>query len=346
MNELRHFLTDAVAKGHIPGAVILIATSDRILWKEAFGSRQLVPTQLPMTADTIFDIASVTKVAAALPAILHLYDRGLLDFDTTVGEVFGLDDSYPVAPLTLTELLTHTAGLPLRTYIEQYGTDRAAILEGLCREPLAAEPGTQVAYCNRGFVLLGMIAEKISGMPLDRYVTEHIWQPLGMHETFYNPPARYLPRIAPTEYRDELGACQHGTVHDESCAWLGGVAGHAGAFSTADDLLRFCRMILQKGGTVLRPETVEKSLQVYTHGLNDARGLGWDYFRKAGVFGHTGFTGTSIYLDPPNDLCCIFLTNRVHPTRDTPHIHEIRRTVLRHVFGGETAHFVDSVIKS
>jgi CubicO group peptidase (beta-lactamase class C family) len=297
--------------------------------------------KLPMEIETIFDLASVSKVVATLPAVLHLVESGHLDLHRPLISLKPVADHLPpqspVAQATIEELLTHTAGLPAATYLRQYGARREDSVRGILAEPLAYPRGTQVVYSNRGFVLLGAIVEWVSGKPLDQYVSEQIWKPLGMHETCFRPPEAWWSRIAPTEYLDALQACKQGVVHDENAEWLGGVAGHAGAFSSAHDLITFCTMILQKGRAgndrILSEALVTASLQKKTAGLNEDRGLGWEVWgmEKYTLMGHVGFTGTGLWLAPCHDFYCIVLTNRVHPSRErtAQAIRAIRHNVLQ-----------------
>lgn len=276
-----------------------------------------------MTFDTIFDLASLTKVVATWPAILILLHNQLIELDTPIATYINLPDNSTLAETTILDLLTHTSGLPERTYLRQYGKAKHDIIRGIYNTGLEAQKGIRVLYCNRGFILLGHIIEEVSHQSLDTFVLENVWNPLQMANTFFNPPSLYLSRIAPTEYREVLGACQRGTVHDENAAWLGGVAGHAGVFSTMGDLSRFCATILAGGklsnNQVLDEKLISMSLVNHTSDKNEARGLAWEMLKDNNCFesfwGHTGFTGTSIWINPGLDAFAILLTNRVHPTR-------------------------------
>ena len=343
LRNLHDELQDAVEKSHIPGCVIVVAEKGEIKWAEAFGSRQLHPTLEEMTLHTVFDLASLTKVIATLPAILHMIDEGLLSLDSCLKEYFEELGDSPIGDITIAHLLTHTSGLPARTFLRQYGESKNEMITGILTCPLDHEIGTTVSYSNRGFILLGEVVEKISGMSLLEYVQTHIWNSLEMHETLFAPSHHdYLLRVAPTEYREDIRSCLKGTVHDENAASLGGIAGHAGVFSTANDLVHFCEMMMNKGTykgkRIVSEQLIIQSMHNHTKRLNEARGLGWDFFstglRENEILGHLGFTGTSIWLDPIKERYCIFLTNRVHPSRESLRIRTIRLTVLDKVFNG------------
>jgi CubicO group peptidase (beta-lactamase class C family) len=334
LDPIRTYLTEAITELHIPGAVVLIAHDGRIVLHAAFGNRQLIPATEAMTVDTVFDLASLTKVIATLPAILHLVQQGALALDAPLSRCLPIPAGHPLAAATISQLLTHTAGLPERTGLLQYGTTRQEMIRGILAAPLDSPPGARVAYANRGFILLGELVERVSDIPLDRYVRKFIWNPLGMSETWFNPPPDVWSRTAPTEYRNELAACQRGTVHDENATLLGGIAGHAGVFSTASDLATFCAMILADGYPVLDNGLIASSLCLHTPNMNESRGLGWEIegsdHGSRQVFGHTGFTGTGLWLNPELDAFVILLTNRIHPHRDDAEpIRALRRELTR-----------------
>jgi len=315
---------DAVNAGDIPGAVILIAQGERILYRKAFGFKSLVPSREPMTAETVFDVASLTKVVATTPAVLLLREQGEIDLDAPLGSYLREFKGRDYRGLTIRRLLTHTAGLadvpPPETLRE--GFPRAAA--SLAKAGLQYPPGRDFRYSDTGFILLGELVRRVSGEPLDRFVTRHLFTPLGMRDSTFNPDVRLRSRIAPTEVlADRL---LRGEVHDGNARLLGGVAGHAGLFSTADDLARFCLMLVNngrwKGRQILKPATVKTMLSPLTQG-EVTRALGWDmvspFSRTLGPFfppgsvGHTGFTGAALWADPASRSCLVILTNRVHP---------------------------------
>ncbi|MGB0388445.1 MAG: serine hydrolase domain-containing protein [Ardenticatenaceae bacterium] len=341
MSEMKGYLSEVSAEGGIPGAVLLIAREGQLILHEAFGQRQLVPNMEPMTSDTIFDLASLTKIVATWPAVFTLIDEGRLELHQPVKHYLDLPATCPAAEITIAHLLTHTSGLPTWTYLRQYGAQKKAIMSGICSAPLQDEIGKQVLYSDRGFLLLAYIVEVVSGKSLSQHVYEQIWQPLGMKDTFFNPPRDLRPRIAPTEYRQELNACQRGSVHDENAAWLGGVAGNAGVFSTSRDLASFCAMIMaggkSHGRVILSPDAISSSLCNHTPGLNQSRGYAWVVSQKKSreqkkieIYSHLGFTGTAIWLIPALDMFVLLLTNRVHPSRqDSSTIQQVRQEIIR-----------------
>ncbi|MES2462007.1 MAG: serine hydrolase domain-containing protein [Armatimonadota bacterium] len=338
---MRSNLQEVVDESLIPGAVILIAKQGEIILHEAVGKRQQVPKDIGMTRDTIFDLASLTKVIATWPAICRLLASDILRLEGRVADYIDGTSMSPAAQVSIRQLLTHTAGLPASTFVQQFGSSNQAIVSGICSSPLEYEPGKRVVYSNRGFILLGAIIEAVSKQTLDQYVFEQIWRPAGMTETCFNPHPSFFHRVAPTEYRAALNACQLGIVHDENAAWMGGVAGHAGVFSTSQDLAAFCAMIMaggiRKDGAVLENQIIQNSLCNQTEGLSESRGYAWVAAEETSsrgttlaVYGHKGYTGTAIWLVPSLDMFVILLTNRVHPSRDnSAGIQQLRTEVLR-----------------
>ena len=325
-SELDLALRDAVASGDLPGAVVVVGEGDRVLYRKAEGLRAVVPAPEPMTVDTIFDVASLTKVVATMPSVLLLWEQGRVQLDAPVGRYVSEFDTSALHGITVVRLLTHSAGLsdlPARDAMAR-GFPAAARL--LARQGLANPPGSAFVYSDTGFILLAELVRRVSGEPLDRFAQSRFYTPLGMRSTAFRPPAAWRPRIAPTEIVSG-GEPLRGVVHDGNARLLNGVAGHAGLFSTADDLTRFCRMLLD-GGTFdgrryLKEATVRAMFAPHQIG-EVTRGLGWDisspYSRTLGSFfpmgsvGHTGFTGPSIWIDPPSKGYLIILTNRVHPS--------------------------------
>jgi uncharacterized protein YbbC (DUF1343 family)/CubicO group peptidase (beta-lactamase class C family) len=338
---------DAVAVGDVPGAVVVVGQGGSVLYRRATGSRALVPVIEPMTVDTVFDVASLTKVLATMPAVLALWEEGRLDLDAPLGRYLKEFDGPAFREVTLRRLLTHASGLsdlPRREAMAR-GFPEAAALQA--KAGLASAPGSTFVYSDVGFILLAEVVRRVSGAPLDRYVQKRFYGPLGMSSTAFRPPAAWRPRIAPTEVVDG-GPPLRGVVHDGNARLLSGVAGHAGLFSTADDLARFCRMLLE-GGTLdghryLKASTVRAMFTPHVIG-ETTRGLGWDmssaYSRTLGSFfpegsaGHTGFTGPSMWLDPVSRQYVIIMTNRVHPNGKGSVV-ELRRRVSAAVGSGST----------
>ncbi|HLT82763.1 MAG TPA: serine hydrolase domain-containing protein, partial [Phototrophicaceae bacterium] len=316
-----------------PGAVALIASEGVVVERSAVGHAVRwadTTTELPadeqveMRTDTIFDLASLSKLFTAV-SVMQLVEDGEIDLADTAASYVPAFAANGKETITVEQLLTHTAGLP--AWINLWSApDEAAALQRVWDVAPTSEPGTGYVYSDLGLITLGEIVERVSGQGLDEYVAAHITGPLGMSDTMYNPPAELLPRIAATEYQatPDRGLV-HGIVHDEGAWRLGGVAGHAGVFSTADDVAVFAQMLLN-GGTydgarVLEAATIETMMRDYTGQVSSShRGLGpeleaWfyhDVLTSAGSAGHTGFTGTSLVIDPHTETIAILMTNRVH----------------------------------
>lgn len=321
-------LRDAVDARTFPGAVAaLIARADEAVIP--FGFETYEPDARAIAADAMFDIASLTKVVATTTAIMQLVERGRLSLSDPACTVLPRLDTPPKNQITIAHLLAHTAGFPGGEPLLPYRT-RDAILEAIWSMDLVYAPGTDRVYDDVGFILLGLIVEAVTGTTLDRYCEAEIFAPLGMDETTFAPPAARADRIVPTEIDPARGGLLRGIVHDERAANLGGVAGHAGLFSTARDLGRFARAVLGHGGggsdRVLSRASVRLMAQRQWQDDDGEYGLGWDRLRPrymdglddADALGHTGFTGTSLVISPRRDLAMILLTNRVHPTRSDP----------------------------
>ncbi len=326
----------AIADRLLPGAVVLVGRGDREALLKAYGNRAVVPSREAMTTDTIFDLASLTKSVATATSVMMLVEQGRLRLTDRVSTYIPEFGRYGKQDITIRQLLTHVAGLApdIDLTLEWQGYDRA--IELAAEEVPAAPPGERFVYSDIGFFLLGDIVRRVSGTPLDVFVREHLLEPLGMRDTMFRPPERLRSRIAPTERCAPLAwPCNtpdapvlRGIVHDPTARRMGGVAGHAGLFGTASDLARFCRMLLRggelQGVRVLSPLTVARmTTPASPPGHRDQRGLGWDIdssfssnrgeLLPVGSFGHTGYTGTSIWIDPVTRIFIVFLSNRVHP---------------------------------
>jgi uncharacterized protein YbbC (DUF1343 family)/CubicO group peptidase (beta-lactamase class C family) len=327
---------EAIARHDLPGAVVLVGRGDTIRYHRAFGQRALLPAAEPMTEDTIFDLASLTKVVATTTSVMKLVEEGRIRLNDPVSQFIPAFEKYGKRGITIRHLLTHTSGLrpDLELDVEFHGADEA--IRRAIEEVPTSRPGERFVYSDINFFLLGDIVGRVSGEQLDRYAKAHIFDPLGMTETMFLPPEALRPRIAPTERCPALSwPCGapgvpflRGIVHDPTARRMDGVAGHAGLFSTAADLSRFCRMLLGGGRLgavrILSPLTVERMTHPATpQGMRDVRGLGWDIDSSysanrgelfpIGSFGHTGFTGTSLWMDPGSKSFVVFLSNRVHP---------------------------------
>ena len=330
-------IREAIAEGTIPGAVLLVARDGKVLLRKAYGYMELVPERRPMRVDAIFDLASITKPVATASSVMLLVEQGkirLFDFvkDYVPGFVPFVDDSGRVAEdARIYHLLTHTSGLPPYTNADTAAAllgrpcDTDSLVAYIARLPKIAPPGEEFHYSCLGYITLAAIVKKVSGKPINEFAREHLFEPLGMHDTGYLPHPRDRSRLVPTEVID--GEPLVGVVHDPLARLQGGVSGNAGLFSTADDLLRFARMLLNGGELdgvrIFSPLTVAKMTSVYPRVAFSGRGLGWDvssaYSSNGGDlfppsgFGHTGYTGTSIWVDRDTRTIVILLTNRVHP---------------------------------
>jgi CubicO group peptidase (beta-lactamase class C family) len=319
-------IESAIASNRCPGGVLWLEHNGTSYHK-AFGCRAIVPAREPMTKDTIFDVASLTKVVACTPAVMLLVERGLLKLDAPVKTFIPEFSGGGKELVTVRELLTHTSGLreDIETKTDWHGQAKA--VKKACAEQLQSQPGTAFKYSDINFLLLGEIVQRVSRTPLEVFVQRELYTPLKMTDTGFLPPEEKLARIAPTEVVDSKPL--RGVVHDPTARHMGGVAGHAGLFTTASDLARYARMLLNLGevdGTrIFRPETVKLMTTVATPPAIPAkRGLGWDIDSSfsgprgeifpVGSYGHTGWTGTSLWIDPASRTFIIFLSNRNHPT--------------------------------
>jgi CubicO group peptidase (beta-lactamase class C family) len=343
-------LQAAVERGAFPGGVVAVGRRDTVLFLHAFG-RLDYQGGAPVTPRTVYDMASLTKVVGLTTAAMMLVDEGKLDLDAPVTRYVPAfaagGDS-----VTVRHLLTHSSGLPAWQPFFQRVHAREEMFALVNAEPLEATPGARMAYSDLGAMLLTEIVEHLAGQRLDRFLDARLFRPLGMRDTRFLPPRSRLARIAPTEidttWRHRL---VRGEVHDENAASMGGVSGHAGLFSTAPDVARFVQMLM-RGGSRTRGRADTRTSERADHLLVAAatialftrvdrpgfssRALGWDTPSEnssagsrlsARAFGHTGFTGTSIWVDPEQDLFVILLTNRVNPTRENNAIREVRRQV-------------------
>ena len=327
---------DAIAARELPGAVVVVGRGDRVVLSKAWGDRALVPQREAMTPDTIFDLASLTKVVATTPAVMKLVEDGRVRLVDPVAKFIPEFGKYGKDRITIRDLLTHMSGLrpDVDVSFDWEGYDRAIQLAS--EEILQSPPGRRFVYSDINYFLLGEVVARVTRQPLDVFVRDQIFRPLGMKETTFRPPASLLPRIAPTQACTPLGwPCEgegmtmlRGVVHDPTARRMGGVAGHAGLFSTAADLTIYCRMLLGGGAVgparVLSPLTVSRMTSPATPaGEPNIRGFGWDFdsslsanrgeLMPLGSFGHTGFTGTSIWIDPATKVFIIFLSSRLHP---------------------------------
>lgn len=322
LNVLDSVVQDAIAQNQIPGAVLLVGHDGQVIYRKAFGNRSLEPTRSAMTPETIFDIASLTKVVATTIAVMQLVEHGKIRLNDPVVKYIPEFGQNGKADITVRDLLTHFSGLPPDLDLTHPWSGRDTAYTMAFAETPFFPSGTKFLYSDINFIVLGALVERVSGTSLDAYCAQNIFARLGMTHTRFRPPADWLQQIAPTEY-DERGQMLHGVVHDPSARRMGGVAGHAGVFSTADDLAKFAQALLD-GSSVLSPLAIEKMTSPQQPPSAPVlRGLGWDIdspfssnrgeLLPVGSFGHTGFTGTSLWIDPTTRTYIILLTNAVHP---------------------------------
>ncbi|MFA4838251.1 MAG: serine hydrolase [Candidatus Neomarinimicrobiota bacterium] len=337
IEKIQEMLAKGLADSAYPGGVFIGVRNGVVFAEIPFGNLTYTKDTSPMTVETIFDLASVSKVIGTTSAIMLLYDDGLLKLDQKVGDLIPEFCQNGKDNVTIRQLLTHSSGLPAWEKLWKKGKTPAEMLDYLYALSLSYRSDSATVYSCLGFITLGKVCEKLAGKPLDIFLSERLFVSLKMNRTGYNPSAKLIDEIAPTEFDAERGGIVHGKVHDENAYWFGGVSGNAGLFSTAEDMAVFAQMMLNggiyDGKRIFREETVQlfTSRQNIVDGSNWA--LGWDtptgtssagrYFSKKS-FGHTGFTGTCIWIDPEKNLIGILLTNRVHPTRANQKLYDFR----------------------
>jgi CubicO group peptidase (beta-lactamase class C family) len=317
------------------GAVFVYGNSREVIAKGSVGT--LAWDGEPAEIDSVWDLASVTKPLIAL-SLMKLLEHGEVSLDDSIAYFLPHYVRTDKSHITLFDLLTHTSKIPGQQPLYKHATTPEEMREAIRRLPLRHDKGTNVEYTSQGFMILGDIMESVMGKRLDSIMHELVFNPLGITNTMFNPPKYLFNRIAATEYCRWRKQIIRGQVHDENCVVLEGIAGHAGLFGTAEDLSSICKMMLRMGATdqknFLRTPTVELMTKNHTKSMKLARGLGWqgkdvkaspagDFFSPVS-YGHTGFTGTSIWIDPKMDVFAILLTNRVHPTRGNGAINRIR----------------------
>jgi serine-type D-Ala-D-Ala carboxypeptidase len=350
----------AIAGRAFPGASIAVTYRGRLIALKAFGhfTYDSGPgMNSAVISATPFDIASLTKVVATAPMSMVLYERGLLDLDAPVAGVIPEFLSGGIAGNTVSRqqvtfrmLLAHSSGLPAyeKLFLKQHTRDE--LLRAAFTTPLASDPGTREEYSDIGFIILGAALERLAGESLDRFCQRELFGPLGMTRTTFNPPAELRPLIPPTanECAVEAGNAFRnriiqGEVQDENASVLGGVAGHAGVFSTAEDIGRFAHAMLHGGRPILRPETIALFARRQSAPAGTTRTVGWDTpsspsqsgkYLSPSSFGHLGYTGTSLWIDPVRQLSITLLTNRTWPDCSSQAIKEVR------------PHFHDAVVEA
>ena len=329
----------AIAEGAAPGGALAVGRYGRIVHMKGYGTLDTVKTSAPVDENTIYDMASLTKVIATTTAAMMLEEQGVLDLDRTVASYLPEFNAPDKAAITIRMLITHRGGLEAFAALYKEFKGRDQYLTQINLRPLRSTPGTETVYSDWDLILTQLVIEKITGQALDQFVSEKVFVPLGMAATMFNPDSvRFFSRIAPTEIDSVRGGLVHGKVHDENAWAIGGVSGHAGLFSSARDLSVFAQMLLNggeyNGVRIVKSSTLARWTAPQSR--TSSRALGWDtpskgssagnYFSPRS-FGHTGFTGTSIWVDPEKNLFVILLTNRVNPTRNNNRHVPLRRAV-------------------
>jgi CubicO group peptidase (beta-lactamase class C family) len=342
----------AVAARAFPGAVLAVGRDGALVHLRALGRLSYDPGADAVATDTLYDLASLTKVVVTTTLAMILVDEGKLDLDARVHDFLPAFSGPAKERVTVRQLLTHSGGVLWWAPLYKEVKGEAAYLERIVALDLAYEPGAKSVYSDLGVILLGHILERVGGAPFEDLARRRVLDPLGMTDTRYRPPAALLPRIAPTEEDPWRGHLVRGEVHDENAFALGGVAPHAGLFGTAPDLAHLAQMLLDGGVFGGKRIVSRATVQLFTERAGipgSSRALGWDTaadesgqrssvpgqpgYSSAGSllsprsFGHTGFTGTSMWMDPERGLYVILLTNRVHPTRDNEQIRGVRAQV-------------------
>jgi len=330
-------IQSAITDRVFPGAVVLVSKEGKIIYEKAFGHLTYDDTSAVVTTNTIYDIASLTKVIATTTAAMICYDRNLFDLEDPVPKYIPDFAHNGKENVTIKNLLLHNSGLPsFKPFYKKYSSPDE-VINDIYSTPLQYQPGTKTIYSDLGIITLAKVIEKVTGKSLDDFSQAEIFKPLDMNSTYFNPPDSLKYKIAPTEYdnywRNKL---VWGKVHDETAFMLNGVAGHAGLFSTASDISHLLLMLLNVGNYNSKRIIKGKTIQLFTkrYSQQSTRALGWDTKSNTGSsagdlfdstsFGHLGFTGTSVWIDPKRDLFVVFLTNRVYPTRKNKKLHKVR----------------------
>jgi serine-type D-Ala-D-Ala carboxypeptidase len=330
-------LEEAVTQRGLPGASLAVLHRGALVALKGIGRFTYEQESPEVTAETIFDLASLTKVLATTTMAMLLYQRGALDLDTPVVAIvpeFAPAGDPRRREVTIRMLLAHSSGLPAYERLFERAHTRDDLIQAALAVPLTSKPGARAEYSDVGFVILGEALAQIADEPLDSFCRRNIFGPLGMRDTGFCPPRELRARIPPTEDdRNFRHKIIQGEVNDENAWVLGGVAGHAGAFATARDVAAFAACMLSGGAPILRRETVELFTRRESSPAGTSRALGWDtpshhsssgqYFSSR-AFGHLGFTGTSLWIDPEEELAVVLLTNRTWPDRKSQFIKQVR----------------------
>ena len=334
----------AVNDGLVPSLCLALGKNDDVLATGCYGKTSVLDSAVPVNAATLYDMASLTKLMAPTMIALRMLSRGELDLADTLPMFFGELVSEEKREVSIFHLMTHTAGFFPSVRMDKLFSESSCVLPYLLSSPLQYPVGTQVAYSCLGYIVLGKILEKVSGKPLNRLAEDEVFRPLGMKNTGYHPLSEPVSEsnTAYTERSIFDDGWLVGRVHDENAFLLGGVSGNAGVFSNLNDCIRFARMLAMHGkmdGQIYLPRTIlQTAMSNQTAWSSNHKGLGFDlsgawnsicgHFFSELAAGHTGFTGTTLYIDPPTGLWVVMLSNRVHPTRDNANMPRIRHTIM------------------
>ena len=335
--NLKNILLKGLEQGAYPCCAAAVGRGNEVFFRFSAGHRALFPEKLPLTENTLFDMASLTKLMGTTMACLRMLEEGKIALNDKISKYF--PQCFGKEDITVFMLMTHTSGISahMPLYLDK---DSGDAVSAILSKPLAYPTGTKTVYSCMGYILLGKILEKIEGKTLDKIVKERVFVPLGMENSFYNPPADAV--CAATERDIFTGEMVCGVVHDENARFLKGVSGNAGMFCTVNDTVRFAKMLSQRGAGYLDEKTFSLAVTDYTPDFDESRGLGFQLYggkpfpggskMSIGSYGHTGFTGTSLFVDNKTGVYAILLTNRVHPTRENGLLYPIRREFYDTVF--------------
>lgn len=339
--QILQIVKEGIDNGYFPGAAVAVGSRENMHFIEHFGNRSIYPEKHPLEKDTLFDMASLTKVMATTPLLIKFLEVGKISLYDKISDYMEITEDKK--EISILNLLTHTAGFKPYILFEKECTSYSDSIAYIANEPLICKVGIKVIYSDLSFILLGYILEQIGGDILDNLCKKHVFEPLGLKNTTFNPTSKMA---VATEINKETGEMLMGTVHDENARFFGGVSGHAGMFSTIEDTAKYASMLVNRGKVndeAFISENLFKSMiKNHTSGLNEDRALGWlinaDKISYGGesillnAFSHTGFTGTSIWVDVENDIFAVLLTNRVHPTRENTHILKFRKLFYNAIY--------------
>ena len=338
-SQWRALLRESISLGTSPCHAAAVGRGDEVVFTDVYGNRTEHPEPLPLSRGDLFDMASMTKIMATTPVALRLYEEGRLDLDAPLSAFF--DTPADKRDIRVRQLMAHVSGLPAHLPLWRMGIKPCEVADAILSAPLTAPTGTKVIYSCMGFILLGKIVEQLGGDPLDVLAKRYVFDPLGMMRTTFCPPADTI--CVATEKKEGYTDYICGAVHDENARFMGGVSGNAGLFAPLDDVIRYAAMLSKRGEGLLERDTFEMAVRDVTGSTVEPRGLGFHLFggglypggsrMSLGSYGHTGYTGTSLYVDNDTGVWVVLLTNRVHYGRDRDIFFVRRRLFHDMVFG-------------